>query len=428
MTILKRTLSPGGVVLCRLESHHDHLADWVKTKFRDGIPRSSDRLINVQNDVAKDAVIALAERFERTLICIDCNLAEGFVKLELGDDIPRHFTFSPSEIANFIEVKAHQTHEIDLAKALAIWIELKPDFEDRLDFTCRMIPRILKGRHRRERTAGERHVGPINDSALLYQLFSEVAPRDSQYLGARIEARSVSNDSAGSVSRPRQKPALLTDADFEAVDAVMQESKPWKTAGPNWTCACCGRSKRAICRKSNTGRWTARIHHLFAFDAETDHESLSRRRLDESGQIIVGSHRHLLICQDCRNISAEAKRRRRGLSAEHLTVDDLSEIVDGASSNMPHKVDFQRVFTLAIANMALVAAIAEYREHCSRVCRVGIDFRLLQRDTGWSDQRVREFLINDVALQYDWNIDESESHLDWVLREAVRIAKLDEHR
>jgi hypothetical protein len=169
-------LSGSGVLLCRLEFHHDHLADFAKRIFSEHNQRSEDQETNIQIGRAKDALMLFVERFERTLICIDCNLAEGRAKLELAKEIDSNFTFSPSQIASFIGVAPNRVHSIDIEKARAVWLAAKDDVADRLDFTARMAQRIASGRHRREVAAGRRLFAQIQERDLIYSLFSRAAP------------------------------------------------------------------------------------------------------------------------------------------------------------------------------------------------------------------------------------------------------------
>lgn len=58
-------------------------------------------------------------RFPDTVICDQCNAADGRVKRELA--LPDTFSFSPSEIREFIIAKPHGRHQVDLAKAKTIF-------------------------------------------------------------------------------------------------------------------------------------------------------------------------------------------------------------------------------------------------------------------------------------------------------------------
>ena len=128
----------GGGLLCHLEHHHDHLDDFVKRLFREINPPSDDPDIRVQVSRAEGALRPLVERFERVLICVDCNLADGRVKRELRDEIEPRFSFTPSEIAGLITIRDNQQHEVDFDQARAVWADAREDFKDRIDFARRM--------------------------------------------------------------------------------------------------------------------------------------------------------------------------------------------------------------------------------------------------------------------------------------------------
>lgn len=54
-------------------------------------------------------------RFPETVICDQCNSADGAAKRRLV--LPRGFSFSPSEISQFIKSTPHGKHEIDFDAA-----------------------------------------------------------------------------------------------------------------------------------------------------------------------------------------------------------------------------------------------------------------------------------------------------------------------
>ncbi|MFG1307276.1 hypothetical protein V5F34_24440 [Xanthobacter autotrophicus] len=424
-------MSPGGVLLCRLEFHHDHIGDLAKRIFRERNPRSEERDTNIQVSRAKDAVMPLVERFEPTLICIDCNLAEGRAKLELASEIDANFTFTPSEIASFITVADNRTHEIDVDRARAAWLSARTEFADRIDFATRMAQRIAGGRHRREVAPGQRLLGPIQDRDIIYRLFTAAVPPGYQHrLGMRIEARSVSNDSAGQSPKPKRKAIVRppTDSEFAAVEAAQGETKTWVQAGPDWLCPCCNRSKREICRKSNRGRWTARIHRVVDYVPEDVEESLARRCFDATSQIIIGSRQTALICQDCRNVSAELQRRRAGLSEQSLMLDDLRELVGGATPHAQHEIDFERATTIAIANAALIEAITDFYEHRARAFEAIADLKYLMEAMNCSASKARDIIGYEIAKAKGWELHEGDDHAEWLLAEGQRLRAIDEAR
>lgn len=64
------------------------------------------------------ALAAKDSRFPPTMICGDCNSADGAVKRKLG--LPTSFSFSPQEIGLFVTGKPHRGVVIDFEKAALI--------------------------------------------------------------------------------------------------------------------------------------------------------------------------------------------------------------------------------------------------------------------------------------------------------------------
>ncbi|MFZ2468879.1 MAG: hypothetical protein WAW54_10850 [Parvibaculum sedimenti] len=422
-------VSSSGILLCRLEYHHDHILDLAKRIYREHNPRNEDREINIQVSRAKDALMPFIERFERTLICIDCNLAEGRAKLELGTEMEGDFTFTPSEIATFITVAPNRVHEVDVEKARLAWLAAKDDFADRIDFTRRMAQRIASGRHRREVAPGQRVHRQTHDRDVIYRLFARAMPSSySHQLGMRIEMRSISNDGAGRSQRPKRQPKVQppTDAEFAGVDATQRETKAWALADSDWLCPCCARPKREICRKSKRGLWTARIHRVVEYLPEDDEESLVRRRIDAAGQTIIGSYRQVLICHDCRNIVAELQRRQAGFGENSLTLNDLRELVGSAIPHSQHGIDFRRAIDMAIANAPLIEAIEDYWNHRSRAIEAFADVKRTTEIMSWSWSKARDCIGYELAKTNGWELDDGDAHANWLLKEAQRIFDFEE--
>lgn len=423
-------LSPGGVLLCRLEFHHDHLADRVNRLFREVNPRSEDRETSIQTDRAKTALMVFVERFEETLICIDCNLSEGRAKFDLAREIDPDFTFTPSEIASFIRVAPNRLHEVDFEKARTTWLSVRENVAERLDFASRMAKRVAGGRHRREVALGQKHQGFLQERDIVYLQFLRAAPRKSRNdLGLILEARSTANDSAGSSPKPKRKSRAIapSDEEFAEFDRFQQQQKSWARTGEDWCCAGCDRSKREIVRKSNSGKWTGHIHTVIEYDLEARAESLHRRRVCDPSSTIIGAHRRVTICQDCRNVISEVLRRSKGLTEGSLSIADVRELVGAAAPNTVHDIDWGEAISRAIANRRLVDAISEYHDHCKLADDTYREIRHLAKLQGWSRSKARELLSSEFAKAHDLEIDEGEEHVDWLLEEAARLERLNEH-
>ena len=64
-------------------------------------------------------------RFQRTVICDQCNSSDGSAKRRLK--LPQHFSYSPAEIGIFVTATPHTKHTIDLQLALTIYQQLAPN-------------------------------------------------------------------------------------------------------------------------------------------------------------------------------------------------------------------------------------------------------------------------------------------------------------
>jgi hypothetical protein len=58
-------------------------------------------------------------RFPETVICDQCNVADGAVKRKLM--LPKNFSFAPEEIRAFVSATPHGKHIIDYQKAHALY-------------------------------------------------------------------------------------------------------------------------------------------------------------------------------------------------------------------------------------------------------------------------------------------------------------------
>jgi hypothetical protein len=65
------------------------------------------------------AKTSTTRRFNETVICDQCNVVDGAVKKKLK--IYGYFSFSPSEIKQFIKATPHGRHRIDYVKAREIY-------------------------------------------------------------------------------------------------------------------------------------------------------------------------------------------------------------------------------------------------------------------------------------------------------------------
>ncbi len=420
-------LTAGGVLICRLEVHHDHLGDAAKQIFDEAVPLTGDRQKNVQRFRARDSIISLVERFENAYICIDCNLAEGQAKLNLSQSIPRDFTFSFSEIRTFIDVQENRVHKVDLAKALKAWTAAKAQFHDRLDFARRMAQRAANGRHQREVILGESvpELFVFERDIILSRFTEALGAGHRLRISDLIDARSISNDTAGHSAKERRatKSVAPTDEEFSRLDEQMQAKRTWREAGPSWTCPCCDRSKREICRKSNRNNWTAGINRFSVFIDEADIDSLTRRQQSARSSRIIGSEQAVLICHDCRNVVAELQRRASGFTECSLTVDDIRTLVGQPAPNGSHIVDFDQAITIALANRELEDAIEDY--NCHKSISLQFDLELVKLTTlpTITRDKAAQILGCEYSKEHGVSLEDGDAQIEWYLSEARRFGE-----
>jgi hypothetical protein len=143
-------LSKRGILLAKLELHHDHLRDWMWHHSRelfgddwlDKIPRSSIIII--------DYVRELTSRFDLCLLCSECNAADGKAKSWSRAAIDPKFSFTAQEIGRFVRARGGQDHDIDYEKALNIWEAERSNFLARLALIDELLAHLVSGRLARD--------------------------------------------------------------------------------------------------------------------------------------------------------------------------------------------------------------------------------------------------------------------------------------
>lgn len=424
-------LGSNGVLLCRLEMHHDHIADYARKLFDGSNPKiEGEGLHNEGIAVAKDALMIFVERFGATLVCADCNAADGEAKRLLSGRIDPNFTFTPAEISKFIRVTPNSIHEVDIGIAHEVWLAVKDDFADRVDFSRRMASRFANGKHRRDQSH-RTIIRPFDDSHFfLTQVRAAVPQLYEKSISAMLEVRSVSNDGAGQSIRPkrkRPKPSAPTDAEFETMIGTMPQGRgTWDAVGDNWKCECCNRSKRQICRKSNKGTWTAQVHRVRVWSMENSPQSLPFRRRDATSPITIEAHRFAFICHDCKNVITKVQHRAHGTLNENcLTVDDITTVISGSEAHRDHDVDFEEAMRRAEGNHPLMDAVRDYDEHRNASRSLAGKLSTLIRFGKFNRREAVDILTADCVDEKSIGWDDATIFVTWMLKEAKRFDELD---
>lgn len=420
-------LSRSGVLRCKLERHHDHLEDLVRRIFDDENPsRIDDSEYNQQINIAKNAIVSLAARFSRTLICSDCNSAEAEIKKSV-EGVGKHFTFSPSEIGTFIKPTSNRSHELNIPEAQRIWEAKRNDFEDRVDFARRMARRFANGKNRQEIATSGREI-PFQDAHYYWAQIGHMEPSVLENsLANQIEKRSISRDGDGlfTAGKPKPKSRPPTDDEFIRIEQRLPPATKeyWVGLGDSWRCQCCGRNKREICRLSKRKEWTAKIHKIQDWVEETDPLSLDRRRLVARSSLIIREHIPVYICQDCRNITTKLERLHPGTSGDILTARDISNVLVSVTANADHLVDYEKAFEIARDKQDMLVAVADYQRH--RELSWDTSSRFMRRTKfGNPEKEVLKGLAKELAEKGRVRASHSLDDICWLIEEGKRFKEI----
>ena len=412
-------LSPAGVLICHLERHHDHLRDEGMRRLWKGLPVQPDAAAARAQSSAASACQALIERFYTTLVCKDCNAAEGKAKGLLRGVIHPEFSFSPSEIRRFIVVAPNQPHEIMEAVARDIWAQVADDVADRLAFVSVLARRIAEGGHRREGSPYER--SPI--SAVLADILVGLGTLQSpERLLAELSARSVQSDGFGTAlnARPRTRVVLPTQADSDAFAATRKAHDLWHAPPNDWRCEICERNRFEILRRSsNSGLWTANIHRRRIFTVESRPEALQWRHGWYASGLSFGDHRLVYVCQDCRLALTDIRRSGQNLIDDCLSPAALKSLLTDVQPHIRPVYDREAATRLATDNVEYAAAVVDYDAHRQRCLNLYHNRKAWLRTT--SAAEVRTWQLSEIWEEH--LAEEERPHmLDWLLEEGRAYA------
>lgn len=419
-------LSSDNVLLCKIDLHHDHLLDWAKRMFRETADHALPDETRRGRTRARSAAYPLIERFTRTLLCEDCNNADGDMKSALGTGVAPYFSFSPSEIALFIQPRPNASHKIDVAIGRQIWEQARPAFEDRVAFTRTLVERIQEGRQDIE--AGPHPFGlQRTEASMLYDLALRSASRRSN-LGGMFEgllARSRATDgNRSNASKPSKRKLVVPSAEeFAAIEARNAASKPWVKAGHDWRCEICDRSKFEVCRKSNKGKWAAAVQYLCSFIEETDPENQAKRAQEHAGPILLRSHRRYALCQDCRHVVTDAVKLVPGTDEHCFRPEELRELIGTPVAHSMHAVEADAIRDAVWANTEWIDATRDYWAHRNEALAIYSNVRILI--TRGHAAREAKRLVFDDYLSRQGDQETGYGRPIWLLQEGARFANED---
>lgn len=131
-------------MLGKLVAHHDHIADLIAVALSD---LSRDLKITAASAVDAQKFLnrgsELFERFDRIVICEDCNNADAKGKALSGADT--YFTFTPREISTFIRATVGQPHDLDDVALAETYSLAKQHYDRRVASIRKLAGQALAG-------------------------------------------------------------------------------------------------------------------------------------------------------------------------------------------------------------------------------------------------------------------------------------------
>lgn len=389
-------LSKRGMLLAKLELHHDHMRDevWPRAEQIFGVdwretsaPGATDVLDPIQD---------LVSRFREALVCSECNAADGKVKAKFRTEIDPRFTFTAQEIGRFVEARPHADHGLDYDVARSIWREQERGHLARIQLLDSLLAKLGDGLLASERTGrfGARPMWMSMDSDELLRkgFLSEVRDdeRWGMLSGYRQEflARSTCRDSASlPITRAGRTAIGPSDEEFAAYEDPVS-TKRWHATPDDWSCPVCGRRKRELLRRSGKGKWTGGIREHHEYLDETDPERIAARRLLFPGfanQTWICGYETAHICSDCSEISRATRQRNRSIETEYLKLSDIRECIIRFGSHQAHEIDYQEAQERLLRNGPYGSAYEAWCRYESLLSKVRVKMESWPRAEALAD-------------------------------------------
>lgn len=299
---------------CQLHEHHDHMKEVVKSLFE---KISTGRNIIVADELSEKFAIKTAfslSAYDNTVICDDCNKADGDAKIIVGAH--KSFSFSPKEIGEFVKATPNQEHEIDEDIANLVWQRVKPIFQMRIEMAEKFATIAAEKKdwyQPSERTAkqterGAKHFFEAN--GLL-----ELDKYEPERLLYNTEPFKGKNNSW----RIKKNPVVKNKPSSNELNHLSgTRGKYWNRYDENWSCPSCNRNKYDCVRPSKKNPWVFEVKSAPLFQ---EHEQVVNYSADP-------------MCADCIDTSINLGREviKEGessvmFSSSVITLAELSRFI-----------------------------------------------------------------------------------------------------
>ncbi|WP_065062236.1 hypothetical protein [Paraburkholderia tropica] len=314
-----------------LHRHHDHMKDLMERRFHEEAVR---RDVVVADAVAKRFAVRAAfglSAFDETIICADCNLAEG--RANRMANTHRHFSFSPAEIRKFVEPAPNRVqHGIQVDIARQIWEASEETFMTRLEMVDKIATLAASNTHwyqPSERSAAE--VERLAKYHFAHSGLYELGRKLGVYDGTvdLLYTTNVHRGSASSWRLPktsRSTSGVPNEQDIELLRRT--RGKYWERVDESWCCPCCTRNRYQCVRPGKQAPWIFDIKKKVLLDQE------------QGG---------IALCEDCSNVAMRLAREiaeQTGVELEEpssiLALSELRSIIR-SQPHTHHKIDNEKV-------------------------------------------------------------------------------------
>jgi rubredoxin len=325
-------LNKHGYLTAHLHEHHDHVEDFVKSEFE---KISQSKEVVVADIKAQRFVTRLAfgfSSYDKIIICHDCNTADAKAKKIIS--APKEFSFSPSDISEFIISTPNMSHEVDATLALKAWRKAKPAFESRL----RLIKEIayIAASNEHWYQAYENTSKIIENRANMLMKHYGLNEIDKAYPEKLLYETNKFKGSIDSWRRNRKIEPAIVPSKGEIDHLISMKRSYWERISQDWSCPCCGRDKVSCVRKSNKGSWNFQYSSNRPFYSEFS-ESLQE---------------NITVCSDCADAENKIKKEAENLSGIYIQdrksvikLREMSDIVN-PKPHRKHEINNQAVDVL----------------------------------------------------------------------------------
>lgn len=256
-------LNAKGELMCRLVDHHDHMRDLLVERFE-------EISMSMSNVVADQLAERFAQRsasvvacYDNTVICDDCNAVDAKAKKIVGAH--KRFSFSPSEIRQFVVARSNQPHGVNERIAHSIWEAAKEIFSLRLKIVDRIAESAATNKHWYQETSPSDRPETIRRSAYSFVSNYGALGAIEKLCGTKTPSPPVEIDKWRKKSHPQAR-RVPTKSEIDHVAKVSYVA-PWSAVPDNWRCPTCKRNKVEVIRASNQSKWSFSLATAWYRDA-----------------------------------------------------------------------------------------------------------------------------------------------------------------